>query len=82
MPFLPLRSWEHQGLESSGWLILGGPHLPQDPPWEPLIPTSEHTIFPGWREAPGHQLLHLVAFCQQAMTTRKVPTESSVPTAL
>lgn len=32
VPFLPLRSWEYQGLGVSGWLILGGPHLPLEPP--------------------------------------------------
>ena len=82
VPFLPLRSWEHQGLESPGWLTLGGPRLPQEPPWEPLILTPGYTMFPECRGAPGHQLQQFVAFCQQAVTTRKVPTQSSVPTAL
>ena len=45
VPFLPLRSWEHQGLESAGWLTLGGPHLPQNLWGEPLILTPEYTIF-------------------------------------
>ena len=39
-------------------------------------------MFPECRGAPGHQLQQFVAFCQQAVTTRKVPTQSSVPTAL